>query len=71
MRYEFTVIGAVVNLAARLEGLAHADRVLAEASLEPWIPPELQVVGTDAVQIKGRSSPVSVLHLDLAQPAER
>lgn len=65
-RYEFTVIGAVVNLAARLEGLASPDQALAEASMEPWLPPDLQVVSTDEVQIKGRSTPVSVIRLDLA-----
>ena len=56
----------MVNLAARLEGLASPDQALAEASMEPWLPPDLQVVSTEAVQIKGRSTPVSVIRLDLA-----
>ena len=65
------VIGAVVHLDARLEGLAHADHARPGAALEPWMPPALQVVGADVVQLKGCSSPVRTLHLARVQHAER
>ncbi len=66
LRYEFTVIGDVVNLAARLEGLSRHDQALALESMAPWLPADLQIVDTDAVKVKGRAGEVGVMHLALA-----
>ena len=66
LRYEFTVIGDVVNLAARLEGLARHDQALALAEMRPWLPDGLVVVDEDAVTVKGRAAEVGVMHLALA-----
>ncbi|MFT5679955.1 MAG: class 3 adenylate cyclase [Myxococcota bacterium] len=69
LRYEFTVIGNVVNLAARLEGLSHHNQALAADDMRPWLPDDLQVVSTDVVRVKGRADAVGVMHLALAPQA--
>ena len=49
---------------------AQANRCTRFHLMEPWLPPDLQVLHTDAVTIKGRASAVRVLHLGLAPQAE-
>ena len=65
-RYEYTVIGDVVNVAARLESIASPGRVLVQTDLLDEFEPGLglgRVEDQRTIQVKGRNQPISVTEL--------
>jgi len=60
---QYTVIGDVVNLAARLCGLAAPDEILFDEATYDLLDPGTATDSLGPRRVKGRSSPVSVLRL--------
>ena len=60
MRVKFSVIGAVVNLAARIEGMASGGQVFASEATLDDVRSEARVAGSLNVQLKGLSAPVPI-----------
>jgi adenylate cyclase len=63
VKLEYTVIGDVVNLAARLEGQATPGHLLMEEGLLEAVKGTVEVVAQRRIQVKGRSEPVDVIEL--------
>ncbi|WP_432785654.1 adenylate/guanylate cyclase domain-containing protein [Cyanobium sp. BSA11S] len=65
-RLEFTVVGASVNVASRLEGLTRRypqHPILISAALQALLPGELEVEPLGAHFLKGWPEPLEVLAL--------
>jgi adenylate cyclase len=65
-RLEFTVVGAAVNLACRLESLTRQfpdQPILISGELRALLPPELPVVDLGRHTLKGWPEPVAVFGL--------
>jgi class 3 adenylate cyclase len=60
MRVKFSVIGSVVNLAARIEGMASGGQVFASDATLDDVRHEARVAGSLNVQLKGLSAPVPI-----------
>lgn len=60
MRVKFSVIGAVVNLAARIEGMASGGQVFASEATLDDVRSAARVAGSLNVQLKGLSEPVPI-----------
>ena len=61
-RYEYTVIGDVVNVAARLEARAKPGHVLVQADLYTGLSLG-QVIDQRTITVKGRNQPIAVMEL--------
>lgn len=67
VKFEYTVIGDVVNTAARLEGQATPGHVVVQAALFDALPEEAalscEVVDRRAVRVKGKGDAIAVVEL--------
>lgn len=74
-RFNFTILGDEVNLAARLEGLTryYPVEVIISESCVRMLPREMQagVLRIDRVQVKGRKNPENIYAIDKISEADR
>jgi class 3 adenylate cyclase len=63
VKFEFTVIGEVVNLAARLESAATPGHVLVERSQFERLVEPGDLVSTRSIRVKGIGAEVDVMEL--------
>lgn len=62
-RMDYTIIGSVVNLAARLEAAAEPDTILISRETYSLIKEEIECVAADALRLKGFSQPVQTFRI--------
>jgi class 3 adenylate cyclase len=62
-RMEYTAIGDVVNVAARLESMARPGQVLVTAEVAAQVASGFQFTPLGQVEIRGKRLPVTVLEL--------
>jgi class 3 adenylate cyclase len=60
LRYDFTPVGGVVNLAARIKFAAHPMTVLISENTYPFISPLFECVNLGLIEVTDRSEPVQV-----------
>ena len=63
-RMDFTVIGDVVNLAARLCAIAQPRQIIATIEMSKMLNGNYPTTQLDPVWVKGRSKPVSIFEVD-------
>lgn len=63
MRYEFTPIGGVINLAARIKFAAHAMTVLISENTYPFIFPVFECTDLGLIEVADRPEPVRVFQV--------
>jgi adenylate cyclase len=61
---EFSCIGAAVNIAARLQGLARGGEILMSASTHRRLDASIRSEALDPVRVKGIDSPINVFSVD-------
>lgn len=60
LRYDFTPVGGVVNLAARIKFTAHPMSVLISEKTYPFVSPVFECVDLGFIEVKDRREPVRV-----------
>ena len=63
-RMDYTVIGDVVNLAARLCAIAQPRQIIAPVEILELLNGKYPTTQLDPVWVKGRSKPVSIFEVD-------
>jgi class 3 adenylate cyclase/tetratricopeptide (TPR) repeat protein len=69
-RYEYTVMGDYVNLAARLMTAAGPGEIFVHAEMEPFARSRFACVALPPMKVKGKSAPIEVLFLGAEETAE-
>lgn len=67
-RFEYTVIGDTVNVAARLTGVAERDTVVVSAETLAELGPDARAVDLGAVQVKGRHEAIHAYRVEALEP---
>ncbi len=66
-RLDFTVIGDVVNVAARLCSIAKSGQILAPVHITPLINNDYPTVELAPVKVKGKKDPISIVEIGYEQ----